>query len=553
MSLSAILANGAWRCANWSDADRFTHALRDPAGVQRALLAGYLRRAEQTRFGREHGLSESLLPREYSERVPVRRYEDYAPWLEQIARGQPRVLTTDVVERFVPTSGSTSGSKMIPYTSRLKREFSRALAPWINDLFDQEPSIAAGPAYWSISPATRRDDERFGVLPVGFEDDSAYLGAIARRIAGSVLAVPSQLRLASDMATWRSLTLLCLLRRRDLRFISVWHPSFLMLLADAAAGCWESLLSDIARGTCLPDSTLDPRVREALKDTCVPAAARAQELRSMGAGSPHLWWPDLRVVSCWGDAASAMGAASLAQRWPGALVQHKGLLATEGVVSIPYRGMHPLAVTSHYLEFIESSGRVRTAAELEQGGVYEVVVTTGGGLYRYTMEDQVIVDGFVERTPSVRFLGRRNAGVDLCGEKLTESFVASCFMEFLKATDRPIRFAMMAVDGRRGGRAYTLFIEGGFPDESMRRRLDELLGRNPHYAYARALGQLGDLAIWEIPSGANEAYFRAQQERGLKLGDIKPTALSASTDWSERFSGGYVGDVEAMARGLQNQ
>ena len=47
--------------------------------------------------------------------------------------------------------------------------------------------------------------------------------------------------------------------------------------------------------------------------------------------------------------------------------------------------MHPLAVTSHYLEFIESSGRVRTAAELEQGvefaleggdvGVYREAVT----------------------------------------------------------------------------------------------------------------------------------------------------------------------------------
>lgn len=548
MNLWALLANNAWRCANWSDADRYAHALRDPDSQQRALLAGYLRRAEHTRFGREHGLREHLSPREYSERVPVRRYEELLPWLEQIAGGEAQVLTPERVDRVVPTSGSTSGAKMVPYTARLKREFGRALAAWINDLFTLEPSIAAGPAYWSISPATRRDDERFGVLPVGFEDDSAYLGAVARRIAGSVLAVPSQVRLASDMATWRLLTLLCLLRRRDLRFVSVWHPSFLMLLTDAASGCWESLLSDIARGTCLPELPLDPRVREALKDTCVPAPARAAELRAMGAGNPHLWWPDLRVLSCWGDAASAVGAASLAQRWPGAQVQAKGLLATEGVVSIPYRRMHPLAVTSHYLEFIESTGRVRTVSELEIGGVYEVVVTTGGGLFRYTMEDQVVVDGFVERTASVRFLGRRNAGVDLCGEKLTESFVASCLLKLVEATSRPVSFAMMAVDGRRGGRAYTLFIEGGDPGEPMRHRLESLLGRNPHYAYARELGQLGEPAIWAIPAGAGETYFRAQQERGLKLGDIKPAALSATTDWSERFRGGYVGGGEAVAR-----
>ena len=88
-------------------------------------------------------------------------------------------------------------------------------------------------------------------------------------------------------------------------------------------------------------------------------------------------------------------------------IQPKGLLATEAIVTLPFRCLTPLAVRSHFFEFLRD-GRPYLAHQLVPGEVYSVVVTTGGGLYRYRLEDKVQVNGFVERTPSLAFLGKED-------------------------------------------------------------------------------------------------------------------------------------------------
>ena len=59
----------------------------------------------------------------------------------------------------IPTPAETFGHevgadrKLIPYPRGLQRELNRAVGPWIVDLYRRHPSLVAGPAYWSISPA----------------------------------------------------------------------------------------------------------------------------------------------------------------------------------------------------------------------------------------------------------------------------------------------------------------------------------------------------------------------------------------------------------------
>ena len=49
--------------------------------------------------------------------------------------GERGVLTRDPVRIFEPTSGTTSGEKLIPYTADLQHQFQRAISAWIGDLF----------------------------------------------------------------------------------------------------------------------------------------------------------------------------------------------------------------------------------------------------------------------------------------------------------------------------------------------------------------------------------------------------------------------------------
>ena len=142
---------------------------------------------------------------------------------------------------------------------------------------------------------------------------------------------------------------------------------------------------------------------------------RAEEIESLLRSLPEdaelhqALWPNLALVSCWTDAAAGYFAGHLARLVPHAEIQPKGLIATEGFVSLPLVGQDGagLAVRSHFFEFLESDAAgPRLAQELERGGRYRVVLTTGGGLYRYDLGDEVEVTGFAGECPLLRFQRR---------------------------------------------------------------------------------------------------------------------------------------------------
>jgi GH3 auxin-responsive promoter len=479
------LTNLPWLAANLPGYLRFRRALAQPEAVQRSLLRCYLRDNVATAFGRTHGFAAIRSAEEYRERVPLALWEDMAPWVDRIAAGEPNVLTRSPVRTLEPTSGSSASAKLVPYTAELQREIRRAVAPWIVDLYGRRPRLALGSAYWSITPLALDEERSAGPVRVGFEEDSQYLGGLWSRLADATLAIPGSVRHLRDPDAFRLATLKHLLRHRDLTVISVWHPSFLLLLMEA-----------------LP--RLSPE-------------------------SPGRIWPKLGLISCWGDAHAALSLPELARAFPGVEIQPKGLLATEGFVTIPFAGRWPLAIRSHFFEFLPGP---RFIWELEEGGIYSVVLTTGGGLYRYCLQDRVRVEGFVERTPSLRFLGKEGHVSDLRGEKLHESFVAGVLARvFERAGIRP-RFAMLAPDEKQ----YVLYLEseivpGGLADE-----IDSELEANPQYRLCRALGQLAPVRLQPVGPGAYGRYLEECRRRGQRWGDVKPLALSPVGGWGEVFA-----------------
>lgn len=530
--MKAALANGAWLAASVPAWLRFRRALRQPAEAQSAILRDQLARNADTAYGRAHGFGEIRTCDQFRERVPTVDYEALQPWIARIMRGEPGVLTRERVTHLVPTSGSTSGRKLIPFTAALQRELNAAIGPWMLDLCREHPPVASGPAYWSISPTLPATPGEESAVPIGFDDDSAYLGGIRRRLAEATFAVPSALRLVRDLEDLRYLTLLCLLRAPELRLVSVWHPSFFTLLLDALPERWDELVGDVTNGGCRRAAQLRAEIREAVN--APPQPQRGAALRRAGPADARALWPHLRVVSCWGDAQAAMPLAELRRLLPSVTLQSKGLLATEAFVSIPFRGRHPLAVASHFFEFEDSRGAVRLAHELRAGESYAVIVTTGGGLWRYRLGDLVEVEGLVGATPSLRFLGRGAGVSDMCGEKLTETFVTRALAAACAACGCAPRFAMLAPECDSAGRwGYTLFAEGAVPAE-LPARLDLELRRNPHYALCRDLGQLPPLTC--IPVSDAYRIFCESSGDGRRMGDIKPQALSTRTDWRSRFS-----------------
>jgi hypothetical protein len=513
------LANSLWLAGCASESARFRGATRRVAEEQHTILRRILDQNRDTEFGRQHDFSSIRSVADYQGRVPLRDYDQHQQWIDRAASGLPNVLTKQKIRLFEPTSGSSGAIKLIPYTASLQQEFQRGIRAWIADLFMHKPALLGGQAYWSVSPVIDTARQTSGGIPIGFEDESSYVGGWQSHLVNAVMAVPAQVRLTSDLDQFRYNSLLFLLRSRSLRLISIWSPSFLFLLLDRLAEWGDRFAQGL-------DARRARELRRAL------ATRSAQDMY-------RTLWPNLSVISCWADSNASAPAVKLANLFPHCRIQGKGLIATEGFVSFPLTNHDgsALAIRSHFLEFLPiGSDRTMLAHQLEPGARYEVVLTTGGGLYRYQLGDLIEVAGHFNGCPLIRFLGRHQYVSDWFGEKLSDAHVSSVFQEVFRSMALSPSFAMLACD-TYSLPSYVLYIDSPEHDELLGRAaemIDAGLRANFHYDYARRLGQLQSIRSFRAPNGAS-IFLKTEMQNGRRLGDVKIPALDRRDGWSRIF------------------
>jgi hypothetical protein len=109
-----------WRCANL--------AHEDAAAVQERQLLTLIRRARNTKFGRDHGFNRIETVADFQARVPLRRYEDF--WTGYWSEPFPilrDVTWPGLIPYFALTAGTSTGrSKYIPMTGAMNRANRRA-------------------------------------------------------------------------------------------------------------------------------------------------------------------------------------------------------------------------------------------------------------------------------------------------------------------------------------------------------------------------------------------------------------------------------------------
>ena len=389
------------------------------------------------------------------------------------ARRRPTRLEDVILEE--PTSGTTGGTKWIPYTEQLRREFMRAVNPWMASVYLRHPGLLLCTHYWSVSPYTEVRQPKEGPRR-GFAEDREYLGKFRARMTAALFPVTSAVAEERDPERHMLKTAKALVASRRLGLVSVWHPSAFLRLLDFMVLHASELTPDV-------------RLRECL------SARRFREV-----------WPRLRFISCWDAAFAAADAQKVREMFLGVEVEGKGLIATEGVVTFPWFGRRVAAITSHNLAFEHvdvASGEPVTETSvgverLEKGERYGVVLTTGNGFVDYRLGDVVECVGFERKTPRLEFRYRAGGTIDLHGEKMHPAFVAEVVS---KLEDRFGRSRFAVLSPRKDRRGYRLFWEsdgGGVPDAES---AESLLRDNYHYAHAVNMRQIEPVEVVAVEDG----------------------------------------------------
>jgi GH3 auxin-responsive promoter len=463
-------------------------AAQDPASSQRAVLRALLRRAQGTRFGREHRFAALRDVSDYQRAVPLRQWEAF--WSEYWQPAFPRL--TDVswpgtIPHFANTSGTTgAATKRIPVSRAMMRA---------------NRGAALDTLCWHLRarPHSRVLAGRNFVL-----GGSTALEVLAPGITAGDLSGLA----AADIPGWA-------------------RPRAFPPLAVALIDDWQRKIDILAPLSLTAEVTSISGTPSWL----LPFFERVARLRPRAQGGARLagLYPQLELLVHGG-----VGFAPYRERFAEWLEGGSALLrevypASEGFFAVADRGdgegLRLILDRGLFYEFIRPDDLAsanpdrRWIADAELGVEYALVISSNAGLWSYVVGDTVTL---IDRAPPrVLVSGRTSwslsvAGEHLIGQELDAGMAAAAHA--LGGTVADYAAAPLPPDAaeHRVGHVFVVEFLGPADADAFARALDgELARRNADYAaHRRDDLSLRPPRVVLAPPGSFAAWMRSRGKLG---------------------------------------
>lgn len=100
----------------WIIVKKINFWAKNPENIQKKVFLSLIENAKNTSFGRQHHFENIKSFKDFAQKVPVRSYEDFSAYIQEILSGKENVLWPKKPLYMAKTSGTTSGIKYIPIT-----------------------------------------------------------------------------------------------------------------------------------------------------------------------------------------------------------------------------------------------------------------------------------------------------------------------------------------------------------------------------------------------------------------------------------------------------
>ena len=412
----------------------FADACNSPARAQSALLERILRRASDTKYGKQLGFSKISSLEEFRRSIPMAHYGDIADLVARSRRGEADLLVPGVPVFFARTSGTSGNPKEIPFSIDTPQEYVRFLGPALVALDQDHPG-----AYdhgFSFS-GKYLEDRSEANIPIG-----GASGFVRKELTDVPFycSVPERVFEETNYDV-RYYSILRLILAQEIRSLGTLNPSSVLTLFKKAEQFREGLLRDLRDGAMRSGPAGTEQVEPSLAAVIRPEPEAALRLDRMfsqeGQFVPQIAWPHLRVIELWKGGSTKYYLDLLREKCPGCALRPTVSGSSEAALLVPlhddWTGGVP-ALLSTVFDFFpadepEDSATAVNIEDLVPNQGYRVAVTNSRGLYRYAMDDVFFVEGQYRNTPVLTFSHRLGLVSSLTGEKLTEAQIVQAFSD----------------------------------------------------------------------------------------------------------------------------
>lgn len=395
--------------------------------IQLALLRSLLKRGRKSEVGKKFDfdgiLASSDVYKSFSERIPTHFYEDIREDVMRMVKGEANVLWPGVCRSYAQSSGTSGGrSKYIPITAdNLRRCHYRGASDSVAHYLRNNPKsrIFAGKGF-ALGGSFANE--------LKIENPKVHIGDLSATLIGSINPLANRFRIP-DMRT---------------ALLADWQQK-LPALVNA------SKQADITNISGVPSWFLTV-IKEVIKDRGVDKISDV--------------WPNLEVFFHGGISFEPYRAIYESLTDADKMHFVETYNASEGFFAVQNdpddKAMLLIIDNDVFYEFIDLGDpdcRPRPIWDIEAGKVYELIITSSNGLWRYHLGDTVRIESL--NPVKIKIAGRTKTFINAFGEELMEENAERAMAAVCRATNSSIRnytAAPLFATGHSRGR-HQWFIE----------------------------------------------------------------------------------------------
>ncbi|MCX6277430.1 MAG: GH3 auxin-responsive promoter family protein [Bacteroidetes bacterium] len=438
---------------------------QSPEEIQELVLHQILEFARETEFGRKRHFHEIKNVDDFHRHVPISEWQDYDILSDRMANGEPDILFPGKASLFITTTGTTGNKpKLIPESVPGAIARNAVMQLRMISMNRHFPGILSKGSVFPLSNYTPGWKTSAGI-PVAFASgvtlDQSMVGGQPLRVA-----FPMAVFAVTDPVIRDYLLMRYAVQHKDVTIIAgnnAGRIRELVSLADSQSG---QIIHDIETGTFDGAGIIEPGIYNKLSKETKPDPDRAAELRLIkeknGSLLPKDYWPSLQLMAFWLSASVGHYISDVKPLTPSATkYMDMGYGASEGKFNIPAevdKASGPLSLLTAFYEFIPVDGGAPLMAhQLENNKLYDMVITTWAGLYRYNLGDVIKVDGFTGKTPNIVFQYKSGEILNIAEEKIPASVVSDIIREM--AATLGIVPVQIQIYPDETGRIYRCYME----------------------------------------------------------------------------------------------